>query len=313
MLLAGSSSMPGRSTRRNYLKMLSGSAALPAITGCIEQSVAGYQGRTSTYEKGLGCPSRDESTVYCAASDHADDLGMDLTSSKESVSLPKDNTEFTIYNNSEEGFYFNPYEWHIYKAYESEWHHIAPFRWHLPVVTLPPDENYKWKATIDNTDLDQLSYAEGRSEFTIEGLGGGTYSFYISGSFTAGESNEIGLAKRFKIQGKELSLTPTSSVTEANRREDTVIVYAENTDGDGGEKAEYVVTRRADASTGVKRMLTEQVFRHPPLRNTLSYFEPGVEKVKLVQKTNETPPFARHDEFTLVEYDDTIYEIDTGR
>jgi len=303
--------MPDNSTRRTYLKGISGAFLLTTLAGCLNRSVAKYSEQTTRPQEGLGCPSRDESTLYCSVSDNMNELNVDLNSSKESVTLPRDRIKFTIHNKSRKDFYFNPYGWHLHKAAERDWHHITPLSWPQPLDPLSPDENHNWDATIDNTNLDQIPPGPtSSSEFTVEGLGGGTYSFYISGWFTSGQSNEIGLAKNFEINGEELTLKPTSSVVETERRDSTVTVYAENPDRDGGEQIEYVVTKKTDISTGEKHLLTEQVLQYPILRNTLSYFESGVEQVRLVQKDGTAPIFGHREDFRLIEYNGTTYEVD---
>jgi hypothetical protein len=221
-----------------------------------------------------------------------------LTPPTQRGSLPTATFEFTLRNETDVRFDTNFYAWRVWKRVDGEWFHVAPQGWNDPLMALGPGDSHVWKLTVDGRENRAPSTAaSGTETLSLTGLGGGTYAFVVDGWFaTADHENSVGFAARFDLGGDPVELTPTSEVTETTREDGTVVVDTAHEAGDGARRAAFVVERLGTDSgetppTDVRRLVTEQVLRDRRLRNTLPFFEDGVETVRLEEQNSVWPAF----------------------
>ncbi|SFG79113.1 hypothetical protein SAMN04488063_2954 [Halopelagius inordinatus] len=266
-----------------------------------------------------GPPWDDDVTRVVSWTEATEETPIRLTPARSRGPLPTAGFEFALRNDTDARFAFNDYGWSVWKRVDGEWFHVEPRYWPEPLRYLGPGESHAWTLTVDNDRLDgtPLSPVEGRRSVTLVGLGGGTYAFTVDGWFESEDyENGVGFAARFELDGDPVELTPTDEVTETTRDGDTVVVA---TDADSGSDAQTVafVVRRADGESGdggddVRRILTEQALRDRTLRNTLPFFEAGVETVRLEGRASSAPAFGVSDG-GRIEYEGDRYLITTEK
>jgi hypothetical protein len=314
-----------------------------AVAGCVaDESPAGTEADTDTSEtpdgdpatttehpttatpetpdvgvspsEAAGPPWDDDIEHVVAWPDVTDETPIALTPSTQQGSLPTTTFEFTLTNETDVRFDTNFYAWRVWKRVDGSWFHVAPTAWPQPLMALEPGESHMWTLTVDNTKSDgaPFSHVEGRQSILLSGLGGGTYAFTTDGWFaTEDYQNGLGFAARFDLSGDPVELTPTDEVTETTREGDTVVVNTDREAGGDARKAAYIVDRVAEgeSSDGAARgVITEQILRNRELRNTLPFFEDGVETVRLEEQNATFPAFGINDP-RLVEYEGVRYRI----
>ncbi|WP_439025920.1 hypothetical protein [Haloarchaeobius sp. DT45] len=236
------------------------------------------------------------------------DSPLVLSASTDSISLPTGELSFTLTNDTETTFTTNFYDWGVWKRVDGEWFHVAPRQVPVPATMLEPGQSHTWTVTVDNADTSALAFTEGTESVTIGGLGGGEYAFTTGGWFeTTDHEQQTGLTSLFTVDGPPVELEPSRTVTGTARDGDVVTVDRDIETGYNGRRCEYHVTR-VESASDPRRLITEQVLRLRHLRDTLAFFEPGVETVRLVEENAVYPPFGI-DEAQYVEYDGQTYEI----
>lgn len=271
-----------------------------------------------------GPPWDDDVTRVVSWTEATAETPVRLTPAKGRGSLPTARFEFTLRNDADARFAFNDYGWSVWKRTDGEWFHVEPRYWPEPLRYLDSGEAHTWTLAVDNTRLDgsPLSPVEGRSSVTLVGLGGGTYAFTVDGWFESeGYENGLGFAARFELDGDAVELAPTNEVTETARDGDTVVVSTDVESGDDARTVAFVV-RRADGESGddggdARRVIAEQALRDRKLRNTLPFFEDGVETVRLEEPNSSVPPFGvrgtERIEYEGERYRITTEEVETGQ
>lgn len=257
-------------TRREFT--VSAAAASAALaTGCLHDDGQRGTPREESRFSGENFPAIADATRWFHESA---DYDVYLEPSKEVVELPHDEVEFTIYNNGDEEFGLNPYRWNAYKLHgdewsDGEWKHLNPRATPEPWEMVPPGDSFSRTVTVDN-DGEGDFYAN-PGVFAVEL---GTYS-HEEGSGT--------YAAAFEAEGPEFELSPSDAVVDVEHSEEGSVVvvttrYYEDIE-DHQTPAEIVV-RREGVSAPVE-LIREQVMYEEPLRNTLSYFDDGVDEVRL--------------------------------
>jgi hypothetical protein len=270
------------------------------------------------------CPvfDRDDTDrVVCTAAAGDAPEPMALVPSADSVATPRGTVSFTLRNDTDVRFDTNLYAWKVWKRVDDDWYHVAPRYWNVPLMFLDPGQSHEWTLTVDNTDLDgRLPHAGGTSEVTVAGLGGGAYAFGTDGWFqSADHERKTAFVARFEVEGPRLDLRPTEEVTATTRDGDTVTVRTAVEASEETRRCEFRVTRRAadegrdegdgtDEGGGVRERITEQLLRDRRLRNTLPFFESGVETVRLVEPNGTYPPFGVGESF-VVAYERDRYAV----
>lgn len=259
------------------------------------------------------CPVSDTDAtvrVVCTPAGGSPPGGTGLTPTAETVALPTDTVGFTLSNATDTRLDTNFYAWKVWKRVDGDWFHVAPRYWNVPLMQLAPGESHRWTLTVDNTDLDgRLPRAGGVEEVTVAGLGGGEYAFGTDGWFaSASHERKTAFAARFSVAGPQLDLTPTDEVTGTARDGDSVTVRTDVASTEDTRRCAFRVTR-ADGGTAVDRhRITEQLLRDRRFRNTLPFFESGVETVSLVEPNGVRPPFGVTDPF-VVGYEGARYRV----
>ncbi|SEO86708.1 hypothetical protein SAMN04487948_10655 [Halogranum amylolyticum] len=263
-----------------------------------------------------GPPWDDDVKRVVAWPDVTDETPVALTPATQRGSLPTATVEFTLTNDTDVRFDTNFYAWRVWKRVDGEWFHVAPRAWNQPLMSLAPDESHAWTLTVDNTRLDDepLPRAGGTEELSLAGLGGGTYAFTVDGWFAGeGYRDGVGFVARFDLDGDPVELTPTDEVTATTRDGDAVVVETDRETGGESRLAAFVVERvessvSESADDDVRRLVTEQALRDRKLRNTLSFFEAGVETVRLQEQNSVWPVFGVREPRTIA-YDGVRYRL----
>lgn len=227
--------------------------------------------------------------MICAGETTPDGAPVTLDADPTAASLPTATFDFTLANGADRRFMTNFYDWAVRKYVDGRWYRIAPQLVPVPLMTLDPGASHTWRLSVDNTSLGEPSgRLEATDEIGIAGLGGGEYAFTAAGWFEEEDDEQTGLAARFTLSGGPIELVPTNEVIETSREGDTVVVHT-NVDPEGGRSAAFVL-ERADEEPD-RTLIAERAFRDRKLRNTLPYFEAGVETVRLEEPTRTTPAF----------------------
>lgn len=211
-------------------------------------------------------PARDRHVWYHDRSD----ASVYLEPSDETVEPPQD-VEFTLRNESDDEVGINPYDWNVYKLYDGAWKLVKPRETPEPWEMVPPGESRSQTLEV-STDADEGDIA----------LGDGIYGFYFG---------TRDYAAAFEVVDTELVVEPTDAVTRTERDGNVVTVYTTYYDEiEDHQTPGTLVVRRGDAvdapaeppePIGFPRILLEQAANEEVLRNTLPYFEDGVDEVRL--------------------------------
>lgn len=259
-------------------------------------------------------PPWDDDVRRVVAWPDAEETAIRLEPPRRRGSLPETKFEFSLTNDTGVRFAFNPYGWSVWKRVDGDWYRLAPVYWPEPLQYLPPGESHTWSVTVDNGRLDgsPLPNVQGTSSLTFAGFGGGTYAFVIDGWFaTEDYESGVGFAARFELDGDPVELAPTNEVTATAREGDTVVVEAQFKT-DSAPKGDAFVVDRVDGETvdgeaDVRRVIPEQAIRDQRLRNTLPFFEDGVETVRLVPTDSSWPIFGAGD--GVIQYEGARYRL----
>lgn len=188
-------------------------AAIAGLAGCLGRTV-GPSGRTTTDAPpttdeepttdapastpprpasdvfaDVECPSFDDSadrTVCYHAVDPAEtDVLLTVDPEVFDPGLGDDTVEelhFTLHNQSEWHFQFNPYAWGIERREDDEWVHVAPDAVPEPLTAIPPGSTYTWTMPSERHPTDDPD----RTMYLDLALEAGVYAFHVSGFFGIG-------------------------------------------------------------------------------------------------------------------------------
>lgn len=193
-----------------------------------------------------------------------------LQPSTERLAAPGE-VEFVLHNYRTEPLTGNRYDWTLYKEVDDTWYRIAPWAVVLPLTPLPPGDTFTWTLHAFNERAVPCDDA-----INIGHLGGGNYAFQVNMHPEEAPTR----AALFDLEAPTITVTPTAD-TPSTRDGSIVTVDGPGYRKDDPEEAVFVV-ERSDAST-TERIIPEQVMRrrNQGLRNTLPFFESGVERVEL--------------------------------
>lgn len=309
-------------TRRIVLASV-GTITLGSLAGC-----AGRQNPETSPDNGESpCPSSvppadradydGESRVICNDGATTADDSTQLTPDHRSVSLPDAHLAFRLSNRRET--YFNASQWDLHKRVNKTWYDVPVPQIRTFELSLVPENSHEWLITIDNSDLHSVIQPVEGTDVTIRSLGSGTYALTVSGSY--GTQNEsmvanrpwVAYAAQFSIEGEPLTVEPTTDVTDVQRDGPTTIVRATS------EVPQWTVTvREVDEEATEERaelqreLITEQLYRHPILRNAIAHFEDDVTEVIVEigdeQQFQAEPPLRISQPITLL-YQEKRYSV----
>lgn len=260
-----------------------------------------------------GCPTYDDSVARVVCNDGGSpDAPLAMVPDGDPVTLPEDGISFTLANDTDATFETNFYAWRVHKRVDGDWYHVAPMFWNQPLTPLPSGESHTWTVTVDNADLDRpLPTAEDTESVAVPGLGGGEYAFGTDGWFRTHERKTAAVA-RFRVEGDQVDLVPTESVTVEGVEGDT-LVASERVHGEDGDPARLVATRVEDPDGEVTETVTEQLLRWTHRRNAVALFrDRDVRQVRVEGYTPTTPAYGV-DGPEFLRYDGTTYRIESER
>lgn len=304
-------------------RALLGTAAVGAfgLGGCLGRVNPGSNLGVPANES--DCPPTPGDRVVCMPETDPGSAAVTLTADSRSESLPA-TFEFTLRNGSVRTLSTNHYAWSLWKRVDDEWHHVVPEMAPAPLTPLAPGTSHEWQLTAEhelpgNPGRDYTGWS---SAGTVSGLGGGEYAFTTDGWFGERTEGRVGFAVLLDIDAPELTLEPTAQVTDSARDGDTVAVRGE---GHGAEerRAEFVLRRVDDIDEGTssgsrtssddadnpRTAIPEQAAHDNRLRNTLSYFEDGIERVRYVEENHGTHPAFGVDDPYTIRYGGELYEV----
>ncbi|MFC6735184.1 immunoglobulin-like domain-containing protein [Halolamina salina] len=256
------------------------------------------------------CPSVGD-RIVCVPETDSESVAVVLTADAQSVSPPETVT-FSLENGSDRTLSTNFYAWTLWKRADGDWYRVVPDIWREPLMTLDPGGRHEWTLSAEH-DLppDPGRYYDAWLEAgTVGGLGGGEYAFTADGVLGDSEGETLGFAARFDVDAPELTLEPTERVVDAARDGGVVTVRGEGVDEDGS-RAELTV-RCVETAEEPVRIIPERAAHDYRLRNTLSYFEDGVERVRYVEENHAITPSFGIDEPYAIRYEEDLYEVTTG-
>jgi hypothetical protein len=247
--------------------------------------------------------------VICTPETDPESVSIALTADSRSGSLPA-TFEFTLANETDATLNINFYDWGLWKRVGGEWFYVVPRAIPEPLMRLLPGEAHSWRLTAEH-ELPEASrrwYGSWTDSGTVSGLGGGEYAFTTGGWFGEyDDGGQFGFGVLLEFDAPELSLEPTDSVTGSSRDEDTVTVRAEGDDSEDARLAEFVLTRVDDAEES-RSLIPETAAQDDRLRNTLPFFEEGVERVRFVAENAVVPPFGVTEPYT-VSYEGDLFRV----
>lgn len=279
------------------------------LAGCLGSSSGAPDGTTTAAPGDAGCPTYGErvDSVVCTPDLEDPDGQMAMQPASASGTLPMTSLQFTLANDRETVYNTNFYAWRLQKYVDGEWYHVVPEAWPEPLMRLDPGASHTWTLTVHNADLETpIDPVQGTEDITVVGLGGGTYSFGVSGWFEGEDaSGQTAFVTRFTLDGPQLGLSPTSDVEERVRQGDKVLVSWPR---DEGDPVTYRLTRLKSVPDDADRLIPEQAIRRDPLRNGLALFEQWSRIVE-VETTTASLDHAVPEPWTFV-YEGTAYRYE---
>jgi len=265
------------------------------------------------------CPLGDEGRAVCYPEQTG--ASLSLTPADDELDLPADSTTFTLANDTDYEYHANFYGWSASKRVDGEWFHVAPQFWPQPLHILPAGASHEWSFAVDN-DQSPTGGSSTDQDVTLAGLGGGEYAFTVQGWFPLGDDHDsfhVALGAHFELLGDPVELTPTDDVS-ASRDGDNVVVTTDEEPTEEEEPSAFVVELSGvPQGQPVRERITEQIVRpgpgtasRPLFRNTIPFFEEGVQTVRLEAPDATIPPFGV-DEPQYIRYEGETYEISTKR
>jgi hypothetical protein len=282
-------------------------AGIAGVAGCLGLSNPAESLGVPAGES--DCPPTAADRVVCVPETDPGSASVALTADPRSAALPA-TFAFTLGNGSARTLSTNYYAWTLWKRVEDDWHHIVPAVAPQPLMRLDARSSHEWELTAEHelpADPGR-DYASWESAGSIGGLGGGEYAFTTDGWFGDAEET-VGFGVLFEVDAPELRLEPTARVTGSSRDDDTVTVRGDGL-GEEENRAEFLL-RRLDSGEDPRRVIPEQAAHDARLRNTLPYFETGVDRVRYVERGHTTgPPFGVGEPYTI-RYRGELYEAST--
>lgn len=241
------------------------------------------------------------------------------------ATLPSAEASFTLTNTTDGLVSSNFYAWGLYQHFKGSWVHVTPRPVPEPIMMLESGASHTWTLAVENATLgteDEIVLGGGTTDLAIGGLAPGHYAFAISafvrpdehltatatgGTPTPTESptvtptstparsptdafpEHVVLVARFRLSGESPGLVPAPDA-EVSTREDG-LVEVTTAAGRDPETPDVVVTaerapENADTAEPIPLALAYQA---PGVRNTVPFFEAGVDRVELTTRNYYGP------------------------
>lgn len=179
--------------------------------------------------------------------------------------------EYELHNHSHDVVSGNPYRWTLYKLVDGTWFRIEPWGYNMPLARLPPGQR----------DASELSLFHGEPIDCEDGrgvghLGGGRYAYSVG--FSRGSETQAAL---IDLDAPAVHPAPDDDLVVDRDGTEVVVTTPAWHDDDHPPRAE-IEFERTDREPD-RRLIPEQLFRRPMAgyRNSLSFFEDGVDRVVL--------------------------------
>lgn len=222
---------------------------------------------TTTRDGPSDCPDLDDDRpTVCAGDD--DRLGL----SGPTVVEPDADVSFELRNETNGRFVTSFYGNRLRKHVDDEWYLVGPWLVPEPLHGLAPGESHGWSGRFSTSTADVEHSPREIERARFSGVGGGRYVRTGTGGFEA--DGLVRVAWPFEFDAPAVSAEPTDLST---RREGSRLLVA----GDGRGEDEFVLRRTPDR-TADRSLIPERVVRFRSLRETLLWFEEGVDEVLLV-------------------------------
>ena len=135
------------------------------------------------------CPTFGEADRTVCAHTRPDDATVYLTVSSPvfEVTEGDDTVEtatFTLHDEADHQFGFNPYAWGVKRKTSEGWRHVAPEAYPEPWTTIEPGERYHWELS---TETHPSSNLENTHYPVVPGLESGLHAFVVTGLLGAGD------------------------------------------------------------------------------------------------------------------------------
>ena len=190
--------------------------------------------------------------------------------------------------------------WYVYKRHDGEWFDLGPYVRTAECRMVPPAGTKSWTLHAYRGG-GSLPPEDGRA---YPHLGGGRYAVSVGYGDESSSSTAM-----VELVGDPVEIVPTDGV-EHERDGSTVTVTAP--ERDGGESEEDVTVSVTRAGEAEETLIREQVMRdwYRGLRNTLPFFDEGVDEVRLRSTEQVTYGLIGHDESrSRYRVDGQAYEV----
>lgn len=317
--------------RRRLLAALAGAGSL-GLAGCGSRS----EGPTTTFappeetpdpatttppvvptgDVSAGCPDfgRSVARVICTAA--VDDETMAMRGDRGTAVRGGPGIAFSIENTRGVPYVTSPRRWTLHKRVDGEWFWVAPIVLHPFGVRLADGDGLEWSVRATEVDLPSFRTtsdpdAVPTDRLDLGALGGGRYAFGVQGYFEGvdyrGEpgGSIAAFVAPFEIEGSDIDLVASDRVRRTVRDGDRLRVER----GPPAERTTTVTLTRGETTVSTIRLVTEQLYRLPLLRDGLAAFEAGVRQVVV-----ETPPADGSvvDSVSSARYGELIVDVETG-
>ncbi len=190
--------------------------------------------------------------------------------------------------------------WYVYKLNDGEWFDLGPYVRTAECRMVPPAGTKSWTLHAYRGG-GSLPPEDGRA---YPFLGGGRYAVSVGYGEVSSSSTAM-----VELVGDPIEITPTDGVEHERDGSTVTVTSPEWQGGDGERDASITVTRADDAD---RTLIREQVMRgwYRGLRNTIPFFEEGVDEVVL--RSNEQVTYGStgyEDGSNRVRVDGQAYEV----
>jgi hypothetical protein len=183
--------------------------------------------------------------------------------------------------------------WHVLKLVDGDWYDLTPAGQSGSRRRLVPGAVEQWALSLTRGAAESGTTAVGR-------LGGGRYAFVVDV-----ETVPSVPAALLAVDAPPLTITPDDDLSVS--RDGTTVTVTARDEADS-EAATLTVTRQERAD---RRVIREHVQRHAGLRNTLPFFEDGVERVVLRTDIDTVRNVLGRQQSRSIQVDGDAYRIQT--
>lgn len=233
------------------------------------------------------------------------------------ATLPSAEASFTLTNTTDGQLSSNFYAWRLFQYFQDSWVHVTPRPVPEPLMLLQSGASHTWTLAVENGPLgtdEEAVLGGGTTDLALGGLPPGHYAFAISVSVRPDETptatgsegtatrtdastatstpkqvdspidalpEHVVLVARFRLSGESPGLVPAPDAEVASREDGVVEVTTAA--GRDPDTPDVVVTaeRAPEKADAAKPIPLALAYQSPGVRNTVPFFESGVDRVEL--------------------------------